>query len=242
MDITIEEALQSFGFSPKEIKIYLACLELGTATGNEIANKSIINRSTTYDILKLLVEKGIASKLIKNNTTHFEVVGPMKLIAQLEEKKAKLNSVLDKLKVIEERVIKKPIVEVYEGHEGIKTIFEDILLTKKEVEVISTSKIFEVLNYYFPNYIIRRKEERIFTRVIQEESPKTKEVKKKDKNEFRKTKAIENMDINSATFIYGDKFAIIRLVKNELIGILTWEKNLAEDQRKLFEILWNQAK
>ncbi|MBU4242039.1 MAG: hypothetical protein KKF52_02285, partial [Nanoarchaeota archaeon] len=93
-----------------------------------------------------------------------------------------------------------------------------------------------------PNYIIRRKEERIFTRVIQEESPKTKEVKKKDKNEFRKTKAIENMDINSATFIYGDKFAIIRLVKNELIGILTWEKNLAEDQRKLFEILWNQAK
>ncbi len=39
-NITIKEALTSFGLSEKETKIYLGTLELGTASANEISKKS----------------------------------------------------------------------------------------------------------------------------------------------------------------------------------------------------------
>lgn len=241
-DVTVEEALQSFGLSPKDIKVYIACLELGTSTANDIANKAAINRSTTYDILKSFIERGIASRVIRKKTAHFEVASPERLISLLEERKTKLVSVLDQLKLIKERVVNKPAVEVYAGHEGVKTILEDILLTKEQTDVISTSRIFEVLLYYFPHYIKRRKEAGIFARVLQEASLDTRKLKKRDKEEKRKTKELKDFNINSVTFIYGEKIAMIRLVKNELIGVLISDKSLADDNRSIFEILWRNAK
>jgi len=242
VEITVNEALKSFGLSEKEINIYLACLELGTAPANEIANKAKINRSTTYDILKSFLEKGIASRVIRKRTTHFEVTSPEKLIAQLDEKKNKIQSVLDQLKLIEERVVKKPTVEVYEGHAGVKTILEDVLNSKKQTDVISTSKIFDTFVYYFPHYIEKRKKLNIKSRVLQEASPQTTKLKQRDKSENRTTRALKNFEINSVTFIYSDKVAIIKLSKDNLIGVLISDKTLAEDQRRIFEILWANGK
>lgn len=239
--ISLEEALASFGLSSKEIRIYLACLELGTSTANEIANKSQLNRSTTYDLLKTLIEKGIVSKTVRKKTTHFEVISPEKLISQLEEKKQKLSSVLDQLKLIEKNVVRKPKVVVYEGAAGVKNIFEDILNSKQQTDVISTSKIFEVFTYYFPHYIQKRAELKIPARVIQEASKQTTELKKRDKLEHRKTRALETK-FNSSTYIYGDKVAIIKLNKDDLIGVLIADKTIADDQRNIFEILWSKAK
>lgn len=240
-DITIDEALNAFGLSTKESKIYLTCLELGTSTANEIANKAKLNRSTTYDLLKYLIEKGVGSKVIKEKTLHFEVVSPEKLISQLDEKKLKLNLVLKELKLLQKKVINKPIIKVFEGNSGVKNILNDILLTKKRTDVISTSKIFETFAYYFPHYINQRKELNISARVIQESSKQTTKLKSKDKEELRETRSLKNFNPGSVTFIYGDKVATIKLNKKELIGILIHDKTIADDKRQVFELLWEQA-
>jgi HTH-type transcriptional regulator, sugar sensing transcriptional regulator len=241
-EISVDDALFSFGLSGKEIKIYLACLELGSASANEIAEKAYINRSTTYDILKTLLEKGITSKIIREKTTYFEAAIPEKLISMLDEKKEKIKTVLPQLKLIQEHTLKKPVVQLFQGKEGFKTILDDILITKKNTDVISTSKIFEIMTYYFPYYIKRRAELKIKARVIQEYSAHTTHLKKSDEKDERTTKSIKNFDINSTIFIYGDKVATIKLVENEIISVLTTDKTLANDQRKIFEILWAQAK
>ncbi len=240
-DISIEEALISFGLSTKEVKIYLACLALGTATANTIAQKSYLNRSTTYDILKSFLEKGLASKITKEKTTYFEVASPEKLIASLEEKKEKLKTILPQLKLIQELTIQKPTVEVYQGKEGFKTILEDILATKKQTDVISTSKIFDIMNYYFPFYIKRRAELKIYARVIQEHSPQTLELKKSDEKQARETRSIKGFNINSMIFIYADKVAIIKLVENEVISVLIHDQTIADDKRTIFAVLWKSA-
>jgi len=242
MKVNIQEALQAFGLSEKEIKIYLACLEIGTATANELAEKSYLNRSTTYDVLKSLLEKGIASKTIKEKTTHFEVALPEKLLSVLDEKKQKLTAVLKELKQLQEFTIRKPTIQVYQGKEGFKTILDDILATKQATDVISTSKIFEVMKNFFPYYIQRRTELQIPARVIQEYSQQTNTLKQTDKKDLRTTKSIQGFTINSMTFIYANKTATIKLVEKEIIGVLITDQNLADDQRKIFEILWKQAK
>jgi len=242
VEISVEEALESYGFSSKEVKVYLACLELGTATANEIANKADVNRSTTYDLLKSFLERGIASKVTKDKATHFEVVGSERLIALLDEKKSKIQSISNQLKLIQQHTVEKPVVQLFEGGEGVKTILEDILETKKPLISISTSKIFEIMGYYFPLYIKKRAELKIPAQVVQEVSKATQELRSKDKNEFRETRSIPGFNLSSNIFIYGDKVAIIKLVKNELISVLITDRVLAEDHQKMFNILWEKAK
>ena len=239
--LTIYDALKEYGFSEKEIYLYLACLNLGTATANDIAEKADLNRSTTYDLLKSFLERGIASKVVRNKTTHFEVASPKRLLSLLEEKKTKLLAVMDQLALLRQEVIQKPRVEVYEGKAGVKTIFDDILEHATYTDVISTSKIFDVFTYSFPHYIQDRAKRKIRARVIQEESPQTKILKENDKSQNRETRTITNFKINSATFIYNNKVAIIKLVQEELIGVLIHDKVIAQDQQVIFNALWDKA-
>ena len=240
-EMTIEEAFSSYGFSDKERRIYLAILELGTTTANSISEKADVNRSTTYDILKSFLERGIASKVLKGKTAYFEVASPERLVALLDEKKAKFEAVMPELKLMRQMVVEKPTVQVFEGKEGWKTILEDILETRKPTDVISTSKVFEAMAFYFPQYIKKRSQIGIKARVIQEKSPQTDALKKKDKDELRETRSLEDFRISSITWIYGDKVAIIKLVKSEIISVLISDKAIAEDNRRIFEILWNSA-
>ena len=103
------------------------------------------------------------------------------------------------------------------------------------------SNIFEIFTFYFPRYIEERKKARIFARVIQENSKKTRELKKLDEAQFRITKALAEFATHSATFIYGDNVAILKLVEKEPIGVIIRDKEIAQDQHRLFEILWKIA-
>jgi len=242
MNFKVNEALQEYGFSEKESKVYLTILEFGMATANEISDRAGINRSTIYDLLRTFKSKGISSEIIKNKTTYFEVASPEKLISILEDKKKKIQLVLRDLKEIQETPIRKPLVKVYQGLEGLKTVLTEILTLKKDTDVISTSKVFKVLAYNFPNYILNRKEAGIKARVIQEKSKETNKLKKSDKSELRKTKSIEGLNLDSMTFIYGENLSIIKLIKEELISVTISDKTITEDNRKVFELLWKIAK
>jgi sugar-specific transcriptional regulator TrmB len=242
VDTSPREALAAFGFSDKEIKVYLSCLELGTATANSISGKAYLNRSTTYDILKNFLERGIASKVNMNNTTYFEITTPSKLISTLEEKKEKIRNALKSFEILQQRTITKPSVQVFQGSEGFKTVLTDILNTKKPVDVISTSKIFEIMRYYFPHYIKNRAGLGIKTRVIQEYSKQTLGLKKTDKKENRETRIIKNWNTNTMKFIYGDKIAVIKLVEEDIISVLIKDQIMTEDEKKIFEILWKTAR
>ena len=60
-------ALVNFGLSEKEAKVYLACLEIGDASANEISLKSDLPRTLVYDILERLIDSGLVSYAILNN-------------------------------------------------------------------------------------------------------------------------------------------------------------------------------
>ncbi|MCK4799448.1 TrmB family transcriptional regulator, partial [Candidatus Parcubacteria bacterium] len=48
----LEKSLHEFGLKEKEIKIYLALLDLGPSSIRKIAELAKVNRGTSYDILK----------------------------------------------------------------------------------------------------------------------------------------------------------------------------------------------
>lgn len=130
----IQPILKQFGLSDKEISVYLALIELGPAPVRQISLGAKVNRGTTYDILKGLMEQGLVSYFNKATKQYFVAEPPEKLLSAVEGKlnhltelKTEINESLPTLKTLFEREGGKPQVKLYEGLAGIRQILKDVL-------------------------------------------------------------------------------------------------------------------
>ena len=163
-----EEALKSIGLSNKEIKVYLTCLKLGSATVNQISKEAGTFRTYTYDILNSLAEKGLVHYVMKERKQFFESSDPERIIEILKEKEDKIKEVLPKLKNMSKTITEKPSVEFYEGLAGVNFIHDLILReVPKEIRVFGNpEQHFEIMKFYLPRFVRTRVKKRINARVI----------------------------------------------------------------------------
>lgn len=239
------EELRSYGLSEKEAKVYLALLKLGPSTVNNIAEECNLIRTTTYDILKALREKAIVASMIKNKIHYFEAANPQKLIQILEEKKLYIERILPKLKNLRTKIPKMPRSEVFEGKEGLKTVFQELLQKKEPLYAYSNNELMvDLLPYFAPRFIKNRVKARIPIKIISEPSKTTEELlTKKDKKELRETRVIsefKNISINQ--YIAGNSVAILGSRADEALGIIIHHKDFAQAQKIIFDLLWKIAK
>jgi len=239
----MEEELKEIGLTEKEIRVYIACLKLGSAVVQDIAKKANTYRTYTYEMLKSLKEKGLVNSVIKSGKQYFEVSPPHKILSILKERELNMKRILPQLNALYKSVVEKPRVEFYEGKEGLKTILDDLISTNEEILVYgSTRKQLALLNFYFPNYVKRRVKAGIRIRVITEQSPETIELSKRNKEELREIAFFpKNFESPTATNIYGNKIAILSFEK-EPVGIIIENEDIARTQRIVFEMLWNICK
>ncbi|MCK5449453.1 helix-turn-helix transcriptional regulator [Candidatus Pacearchaeota archaeon] len=224
-----EQALKSLGLTDKEVKIYLSNLQMGSALVQNIANFAKLNRTSAYDLLKSLEQKGFVSYTIQSGKKFYQATQPNKLIAMLKEREALVQKILPELNSISSSVTKRPKVEVYTGKDGIKTIFENILQESKSFSCMASKEhLLKLFEYYLPHFVDRRKKKGIKVKLISETQPidKTAEYK-----------LIKNK-IKTATWLYNGKIAMISLEEKELIGILINEKNFYDTYKLMFDLLW----
>lgn len=224
-----EEILNSLGLSNKEIKIYLANLQLGSNLVQNIANFAELNRTSAYDLLKSLEQKGFVSYTIQSGKRFYQATNPNKLIGMLKEKEQLVKKILPELNSLSESVGKRPNVEVYTGKNGIKTIFEEILSEAKEFSIIGSKEdSLKLFKYYFPYFVKRRKKRKMKVRIISEAPPLDKEVPYK----------IIKKKIKTQMWLYNKKIAMVSLEEKEPIGVVIEEKNFYETQKMMFDMLW----
>lgn len=240
MDLIPE--LKELNLEDNEIKVYLACLTLGSAKVHEIAEKSELIRTTTYGVLKTLIEKGLVSTVLKDNITHFQAANPKQLIEILDEKKKKITSILPKLEKMQEFIPTKHNMQLFEGKEGFKTIVNDLVTKKNDTVKIMglLSKWLAFSEVYTDIYYRKKKENRIKTQVIIDENEREFMKNKKIVNtEFR---CLKNLNLNSECFIYQDKVAFVSFGEDDLKGVIIQDKEMSDLQNKMFDNLWKIAK
>lgn len=242
----IEKTLQESGLNKNEAKIYLAALELGTAKNNEIAVRAKLLRTTAYEVLMSLVKKGLASFVIKSGIKYFSVVDPSRLIEILNHKVEQVKKALPFLKKIKASVGKRPVLELYEGKDGLKTLYNDILNTLRkgdeEIGYGNTKLLMKIVPYFPPQHMQRRADKGIKARIVTEPSKESKEIQRRDKKEFRQTRFLDffwKMEV--FCYIYKNKLAILSFSEKEPIGIIIDNKEYADAQRIIFESYWEIA-
>lgn len=121
------DVLQQYGFSEREAKVYLACLELGIAPASSIARRLDENRVTIYSVLKVLKKRGVVYETQKNSTTYYGVIAPEKLLEQQKEKVSKLEEKMSEFNDLLNTWTHKPKMRYYEWLAWIKQAYENAL-------------------------------------------------------------------------------------------------------------------
>ena len=246
----LEKTLRQFGLKEKEVKIYLTLLSFGPSSVRKISQESKINRGTSYDILKKLIEMGLVSYYEKKSHQYFAPEDPAKIISILEErekeiiktKKEVLKTIPD-LQSLYSNILQKPFVKYYEGYSGTKEILKDVLritskLEDKEYFVYSAESIREYLYKSFKSFSEERIEKDIKVKVIA--LGKGGELRGKDERKW-----LDNNDENAPNYIiiYGNKVAFISIgPTGEPIGTIIEDKATSQMQRIIFKYLWGSIR
>ena len=93
----IKEVLDKVGLNEGEIKVYLALLKLGSVQVSKIKDETNLHRTTIYDFIEKLINKGLVGYVIKNNVKYYTASHPSKLIDFVKEKEENLKEILPNL-------------------------------------------------------------------------------------------------------------------------------------------------
>jgi len=242
--------LTNLGFSAKEASVYLALLELGPSTTSEISRVAKINRTTGYDILESLVRDGLVNPIGESKIQKFVAENPDKVIVFLENKiklgeqrlKQAYNLLPELFSIY--NVDEKPKVKYYEGIDKVKEAFEDTLTAEVEIVgyAVGTDAFTAVSEEYLRDYFKRRVAKNIKVRVIAPDDPDTLKVIAHDKEELRESLVVprDKFYFTTETNIYNNKIIIVSW--KEKFAVLIESKEIADAQKKVFELAWLGAK
>jgi len=240
-DITI---LEKIGLTKNDRKVYLALLELGSATVSSLVKRIGLHRSYVYDILEKLIDFGLVSFTIKNNKKFFNIDNPEKILKVLENKekekkenKKEIKKILPKLIAKQEISIEKQEAKIFLGKEGIKSVLENILRTKKDFMGFGAEgKFKDIFKWYFDNWQKRRVKLGLKYKLIYNS-------KLKGKRPVKEQKLVEvrflpkKYEFPATTIIYGNNIAIIVWNEDPIVFVLE-SKKAVKSFLSYFEILW----
>jgi HTH-type transcriptional regulator, sugar sensing transcriptional regulator len=248
MEQKILTALEKFGLSDKEARVYFACVELGISPAYQISVHANMPRTLTYDILKRLMELRLVNLVMKEEKKYFRSENPVQLLEILKEKESAVKTVMGSLLALQglHTEKKKPHVHVFEGKEGIKNIFEDILKSNvKEYIAIGGSGLApKILPYYMNGYYERKAEKKMKLKLIFRDTKTARE----RAQWLRRFGYIDIRFIPEkyatpiSVYVYGDKTAMILWSLIEPFAFRMDSSSITEGFRSYLSALWATAK
>jgi predicted DNA-binding transcriptional regulator len=241
----IESALEAWGLTTKEIKVYLVLLELGEATTLRISELTRINRTTLYDLLEALVKKGVAGSTTKEKVKYFYAAKPEVLIDGLKEKQEAIKKILPALVERAGIVGKRPKIEFYEGHKGIDAIHQDVLGVAKNIYAYGSYAITGKAAKY-QSLDFRKRRIKLKIPIVAVTDASATEIEMLKQTEYRRFTKIyidpALQDMPTWTYIYENKVAILLFEKEQFFGFVVESPSIVAKEQFLFDKLIKQAK
>ena len=234
--------LRSVGLTDIEAQIYLAALELGEASMQDLSRKSGVKRTSIYNFIDKLIERQIIIETKKRKRSMYSAVSPDQLWEVGRTRLHELEKLLPELRAIHNQSMRKPRVTFYEGIDGIKEVYADTLQEKQPIVGWSDFQhMAEVLGRdYFSVYPPERAKRGITFQSIVCDTPIARELAKENSRVLRETKFITSGDLRTEINIYGDKVALMSFRSQPAFAVLIEDRDLAETLRVTWKELWKR--
>jgi len=242
--------LQQIGLSDKEARVYLATLELGQSSVQQIAKKSGVNRATTYVILESLMKQGLCSTYDEDKKTLYVASNPEALNSiftrqqkEIEERQIRFNAIVNDLNLITNRTTDKPVVKFFDGKQGILNanleLYKSYQQNDKEPSrlMYPQDKIKSVIPVEEREKFRKiRLDKKVKSKVICTSSQPVVSTTDGDRLRIDSKKFPISNDIS----IYGDH-VIINSLGKRLSAVLIKDKEIANTLKTLFDLAWESA-
>lgn len=249
--VDIESVLRKTGLTEGEIKVYLALVELGSVTVGPIIDKANVSNSKIYILLEKLIQKGLASFVMKEKTRYYQASRPISLLAYVDEQEKKLHKTKGELKdaiteieALQNLIPDEESAKIYKGYKGVRTgIFETVRTIPSQ-----GSYYFFSIGYGSDLYL-----QQFFRDLAQELKRRKIKIKglagKSEKGLYEGyySKVGYLMRYTSVTWpadtaIVGDYLLFLVWKKKEPILYALHSRTLVDAYKNLFEKLWEKAK
>lgn len=240
-------ALKKLGLSDKEVRVYTTLLSRGPSPVRAIALAADINRGTTYDLLRHLIDLGLVAYYHKEKRQYFVAEDPSRLAGvvaskehELIEARAAIDAAIPELRSFAQKSGGKPVVRYYEGERGVRSILQDVLdavgaSDAKMYRVYSCSSIRAPLYHAYPEFSRERIEKKIAVRVIAIGEGGS-DAELAERRWLTRTEGAPTY-----VLLYGDTTAFLSLdASGALLGVVVEDAGTAATQRLLFDSLWER--
>ncbi len=241
----LDRLLSRLGFSRNEAKVYLATLESGPSSAQELAERSDLPRTTVYSVLDYLARRGIVSKTVRQGKTKFLADPPDKLLSIVTELRTQMEKALPQLEAMYNTSETKPKIYFYEGRGAIRKAFDDTLAVKpSEILMWNTDFYFDFERYGLDKHYIEHRVELGIRakRIAGEGSIWHTRNRPRDSAELSETTVVPRkifwpgIEVN----IYADKVVFMNFAENN--SVIIESKAIADAMRQVYHLSWLGAK
>ncbi len=237
--------LAGLGISEKVARVYLAGLSLGTTSIQELARASGLKRPTVYLYVDELVEKGLFEIIPINKKRYYAAVDPHVVEERLKKSLSDFQTELPKLSAMRSDMLGKPQVRVFEGVDGVRSVYE-------EIERAHSVRFWSNLNEVRPPFHDEYAE---ICEAIRESGATAREIIADNKTARRysrftakiagptyqaRTATIEGLE-NDAV-IFGIVVVLFRLQGLNIFAVRIEDKTIADSMKALFDMAWKTAR
>jgi sugar-specific transcriptional regulator TrmB len=238
----------SLGFDEKEAQLYLAGLTLGAAPASEYATCTGIHRITSYNLLEELVTRGYFTVVRKLRAKFYAPVSPEYMALEARKNAESIENALPALKLLQSSHYCPPKVQYFEGIDGIRSVYQDILTSKTEILTFANVAVNRSVWPEYDEYIQERILAGISLRGIYPDHADEKSTHGADAEKFQEIRCVPaaDFDFQSDITLYDHKVAICSFLagskfEKDLFGIIIEGKEVTETHRQIFEMAWRYA-
>lgn len=229
------------GLSSTETSTYLASLQLGPTSVQEIAKKARLSRTTAYEAIATLQERGLISTYQHGKKKFFTAEDPERAMAHFRSKVADFQSqveafgrLLPELKMMTGG--ERPAVRFLEGREALFSLFNDMAQVQPKTfdEVSNLDDLFEHLDMEYVKEVRKVVDPtKIRTRILH-------------RGQYRRPprEYVESCELlpelgnfHGDLWIYGDRVAFVAFV-GKVMAVIIESEVFADTARVLFEAAW----
>jgi sugar-specific transcriptional regulator TrmB len=245
---TITQKLQDIGLSEVESKLYLSSLELGATTILNLAKSSGIKRTTIYNVIDKLVDKGIFEIQIDGWKKLYSASSPQNLQSLIQKNYQNLLSIIPQLEDISSKNKEEVYLKSHKGKENINNLYKKIinqLQPDTEYLILGNMNLWaEAMGDFGRVFFVERKEAcrinniRIKALFVEDEYAR---LQKKREKQFGMT--IKFLPINSkikTNYVITSNIAVFHQIADESVVFETNNPYIIETQREMFELLWKK--
>lgn len=253
----IIDHLISFGLTKQEATIYHALSGKSPHTALELSRLLRLPRTTIYDHLASLIEKGFVERIVKYKSQQFRAYPIDILTHTIDQQHTHLETLTSsyeflKSHVHEHAVVASTQVRYYHGSTGMRQMMWNALSATKEHIGYSVMGRREIVGATFLQRFLGEMDRRhILDRVIVNPKKETLvyaadgilSVREK-KVALEKIRVIpeSSLRITGDTTIYNNIFAVMYWKQNEIVGVEIENPELVAMQKSIFENLWHLSK